>query len=98
MPPHDFGEKHPANPHDYVPKRSKNDFFWGELSNSGAPGGPRYDPLQSAEERRHASNGIWLCSAHAKQIADDYAHFTVDKLKTWKKQAEERSALAILTL
>ncbi len=35
MPPHDFGEKHPANPHDYVPKRSKNDFFWGELSNSG---------------------------------------------------------------
>ena len=63
-----------------------------------APGGPRYDPLQSAEERRHASNGIWLCSAHAKQIDDDYAHFTVDKLKTWKKQAEERSALAILTL
>ena len=35
VPPHDFGEKHPANPHGYVPKRSKNDFFWGELSNSG---------------------------------------------------------------
>lgn len=63
-----------------------------------APGGPRYDPLQTAEERRHASNGIWLCSAHAKQIDDDHAHFTVDKLKTWKQQAEERSALAILTL
>ena len=47
-----------------------------------APGGPRYDPLQTAEERRHASNGIWLCSAHAKQIDDDHAHFTVDKLKT----------------
>lgn len=63
-----------------------------------APGGPRYDPLQTAEERRHASNGIWLCSAHAKQIDDDHAHFTVDKLKTWKQQAEEGSALAILTL
>ncbi|QTN22240.1 hypothetical protein HZ992_19055 [Rhizobacter sp. AJA081-3] len=63
-----------------------------------APGGPRYDPLQTAEERRHASNGIWLCSAHAKQIDDDHAHFTVDTLKTWKQQAEERSALAILTL
>ena len=35
VPPHNFGEKHPANPHGYVPKRSKNDFFWGELSNSG---------------------------------------------------------------
>ncbi|MBK6358158.1 MAG: hypothetical protein IPF44_16325 [Betaproteobacteria bacterium] len=63
-----------------------------------APGGPRYDPLQSAEERRHASNGIWLCSAHAKQIDDDHVQFTVDKLKAWKKQAEERSAFAILTL
>ena len=63
-----------------------------------APGGPRYDSLQTTEERRHASNGIWLCSAHAKQIDDDHAHFTVDKLKSWKKQAEERSALAILTL
>ena len=63
-----------------------------------APGGPRYDPLQSAEERRHASNGIWLCSAHAKQIDDDHIHFTVDKLKAWKKQAEERSAFAILSL
>ncbi|MFT3955775.1 MAG: hypothetical protein QM722_15715 [Piscinibacter sp.] len=65
---------------------------------AAAPGGPRYDPLQSAEERRHASNGIWLCSAHAKQVDDDHVHFTVDKLKAWKRQAEERSALAILTL
>lgn len=63
-----------------------------------APGGPRYDPLQSTEERQHASNGIWLCSAHAKQIDDDHARFTADRLKAWKKLAEERSALAILTL
>jgi len=63
-----------------------------------APGGPRYDPLQSAEERRHASNGIWLCAAHAKQIDDDPGQFTVDKLKAWKRQADERAAIAILTL
>jgi hypothetical protein len=63
-----------------------------------APGGPRYDPLQTAEERRHESNGVWLCSAHAKQIDDDHAYFTVDKLKAWKQQAIARSALAILTL
>ena len=65
---------------------------------AAAPGGPRYDPLQPAEERCHASNGIWLCTAHAKQIDDDPAHFTVDKLKGWKQAAEHRSALAILTL
>lgn len=65
---------------------------------AAAPGGPRYDPLQSAEDRQHVSNGIWLCSAHAKLIDDDPVHFTVDKLKAWKKQAEKASALAILTL
>ena len=65
---------------------------------AAAPGGKRYDLLQPAEERRHSSNGIWLCTAHAKQIDDDPAHFTVDKLKGWKQRAEEMSALAILTL
>jgi len=65
---------------------------------AAAPGGPRYDPLQTAEERQHSSNGIWLCSAHAKQIDDDHTHFTVDVLRLWKQQAEERSTLAILTL
>ena len=65
---------------------------------AAAQGGPRYDPLQTTEERRHASNGIWLCAIHAKQIDDDPEHFTVDVLKGWKQQAEHRSALAILTL
>lgn len=65
---------------------------------AAAPGGPRYDPQQSSEERQHVSNGIWLCSAHAKQIDDDPVHFTVEILKAWKKQAEEISAFAILTL
>lgn len=65
---------------------------------AAAPGGPRYDPLQSSEDRRHWSNGIWLCTAHAKQIDDDPEHFTVEKLRAWKYQAEQRSALAILTL
>lgn len=65
---------------------------------AAARGGPRYDPLQSPEERRHASNGIWLCTTHAKQIDDDAKHFTVEKLKGWKQEAERRSAFAILTL
>lgn len=65
---------------------------------AAAPGGPRYDLLQTPEERRHASNGIWLCTTHAKQIDDDATHFTVENLKGWRQEAERRSALAILTL
>ena len=65
---------------------------------AAAPGGPRYDPQQTPEERRDGSNGIWLCTTHAKQIDDDPAHFTVERLRGWKQEAERRSALALLTL
>lgn len=65
---------------------------------AAAPGGPRYDSLQTPQERSHASNGIWLCASHAKQVDDDPSHFSVEKLQGWKQQAEERSARAILTL
>jgi hypothetical protein len=54
--------------------------------------------LQTPEQRRHASNGIWLCATHAKQIDDDPVYFTVEKLTKWKQQAEARSARALLTL
>ena len=36
VPLHDFFKPPPENPHGYVAKRSKNDFFGGELSNLGA--------------------------------------------------------------
>lgn len=65
---------------------------------AAAPGGPRYDPAQTPQERCHVSNGIWLCSVHAKQIDDDPENFTVAKLNEWKHRAEQSSALAILTL
>ena len=35
VPPHGFGEKHPANPHGYVAEQSKIGVFCSELSNSG---------------------------------------------------------------
>ena len=35
---------------------------------AAAPGGPRYDPLMSAEQRASASNGIWLCASCSVKI------------------------------
>jgi hypothetical protein len=63
---------------------------------AAAPGGPRYDPNLTSEERRHQSNGIWLCQTHGKLVDSDSGHFTVDKLREWKRVAEERSFRAIV--
>ena len=65
---------------------------------AAAPGGPRYDPLLTPEQRRHQSNGIWLCEIHAKQIDADDAHFTVQILNTWKQGAESKALNAITRL
>ncbi|MCK5614811.1 hypothetical protein KAR91_73800, partial [Candidatus Pacearchaeota archaeon] len=58
---------------------------------AAAPGGPRYDTTLSSEQRKHVSNGIWLCQNHAKLIDSDNRHFSVDDLKDWKMHAEARS-------
>lgn len=65
---------------------------------AASPGGPRYDPLLTADERSHHSNGIWLCDIHAKMVDSDQAHFTVEKLREWKRIAEQSSFQAIVTL
>jgi len=58
--------------------------------------GPRYDPSLTSEQRRHHSNGIWLCQKDAKAIDSDEKHFTVEMLQTWKRDAERRSFQAIV--
>jgi hypothetical protein len=42
------------------------------------------------EERRHISNGIWLCTTHADLIDGDAATYTADELRKMKKEHEER--------
>lgn len=65
---------------------------------AAAPGGPRYDPLLTPQQRCHHSNGIWLCVTDAKIIDSDTKHFTAEKLREWKRIAEQRSFLKIVTL
>lgn len=62
---------------------------------AASAGGPRYDAALSADERRHESNGIWLCQTHSKLIDSDEERFTVELLREWKRTAEERIFAAI---
>lgn len=53
-----------------------------------SPGGPRYDPTLTEEERVHPDNGLWLCQTCGKRIDDDPATYPVTLLRRWKADAE----------
>jgi hypothetical protein len=56
---------------------------------AAAPGGPRYDPSMTPEERAGFDNAIWLCSDHATLIDRDKATYTVDSLRKMKREHEK---------
>lgn len=55
---------------------------------AAAPGGPRYDPDLTPEQRRSLINAIWLCSNCADIIDKDHPCYSTSLLNTWKKSAE----------
>lgn len=52
------------------------------------PRGPRYDPTLTQEERRAATNGVWLCRLCARVIDTDVERFPATMLRQWKADAE----------
>lgn len=56
---------------------------------AAAPGGKRYNPYMSKEERSSAENGIWLCQSCSKLIDSDEGKYTVQILHKWKQDAEK---------
>lgn len=56
---------------------------------AAAPGGPRYNHQLTPEQRKHQSNGIWLCGGCADQIDADEKCFTTEMLQAWKSEAEK---------
>lgn len=62
---------------------------------AAAPGGPRYAPLQTAEQRRHSSNGIWLCQSCSKLIDSDETYYSVSLLYEWKEAAEKQARIEL---
>lgn len=64
--------------------------------NATSPGGPRYDPTLSHEERNNDENLIILCPTHHSLIDQDAETYTSEKLIAFKKSHEEMVA-AILS-
>lgn len=58
---------------------------------AAAPGGKRYDPVLIKDERKGFNNGIWLCQNCAKKIDSDELQYTIDVLRNWKIEAENRA-------
>jgi hypothetical protein len=58
---------------------------------AAAPGGPRYDPTMTPEERSSATNGMWLCSNCHDTIDRDVSTYPTAHLKKMKKDAEDRA-------
>ena len=58
---------------------------------AAAPGGPRYDPALTPEQRSHQDNGIWLCQNCGKLVDNDETRFDATLLRAWKTKAEQRA-------
>lgn len=58
---------------------------------AASPGGPRYNPGLTEEQRGSANNGIWLCQTCAKLIDNDEIRFSEELICHWKQFAEQRA-------
>lgn len=58
---------------------------------AASPLGPRFDSTMSSEQRQSPENGIWMCATHATLIDRDIDRYSLDLLREWKSQAENRA-------
>lgn len=58
---------------------------------AASPGGPRYDPNMTPQERKSIDNGIWLCKGCARQIDIDDNSYPKELLYQWKNLAEKKA-------
>jgi hypothetical protein len=50
----------------------------------------------SPAERSSANNGVWMCRDHGKAVDSPDPEFTVERLREWKRQAEQDSWRRVL--
>jgi hypothetical protein len=72
------------------PSRSLNVGVASHIT-AASPGGPRYDPTLTPDERRHSDNAIWLCQTCGKLVDNDKLRFTEEELRRWKRDAENEA-------
>lgn len=81
---------YPGCTHELVTARNQ---FVGQICHIEAanPGGPRFNPLSTDEERRSALNLLVMCYQHHKET-DDTVRFPPETLRDFKRQHETRYA------
>ena len=57
---------------------------------AAAPGGRRYDPTMTPEERAAIGNAIWMCANHGTLIDRDEATYTRPEITAWRVEHEAR--------
>ena len=62
---------------------------------AASPGGARYNPALSTNERLDIDNGIWLCQSCARLIDMDAKKYTTALLFKWKAEAEAKASRAL---
>ena len=76
-----------SGPHE-EPQRAVNVGVAGHIT-AAAPGGPRFDPTLTPQQRVAPENGIWLCAFCGRLVDADDWRFSVAGLKKWKVIAED---------
>ena len=77
-------------PHSHDETKSINNGIAAHI-HGAAPRAPRYLSSMTREERRHISNGIWMCRDHGNLIDADFEEYSPDTLRAWKTMAERRA-------
>jgi hypothetical protein len=62
---------------------------------AASPGGKRYDPSMSPEERSSIDNAIWMCAIHARLIDRDDVKYTAEDLRGMKRAHEVECAAKV---
>lgn len=62
---------------------------------AASPGGPRFDPSLSQQQRCSADNGIWVCTQHGREIDGDSSGFSVGLLRGLKGVCEDAAQRAL---
>ncbi|MFZ9754343.1 MAG: WD40 repeat domain-containing protein, partial [Cyanobium sp.] len=63
---------------------------------AAAPGGKRYNPEMSDQQRKSIANGIWLCEPCHTIVDGDEITYTVAVLQKWKRTAEDNAYQQLL--
>jgi hypothetical protein len=60
-----------------------------------SPGGARYDPSLTPEQRKSYDNGIWLCKYCGDLVDKDAVTYPVELLRNWKATSERRAGMEV---